>query len=67
MRERPDCLDDEHLQYLDDLRESGVTNMRGAGAYLENEFPLDKTEASDILCYWMDTFSDRHKVSPKDA
>ncbi len=58
--ERPEIVEDDHLIYLDDLRESGVTNMFGAGAYLESEFPLSSKEASTVLQYWMQTFSDRH-------
>lgn len=53
---RPDQVTDSHLSYLDRLRESGVTNMFGAGAYLENEFDVSPTEAKTILTYWMLTF-----------
>ena len=59
--ERPDFVTDEHLGYLDDLRESGVTNMYGAPPYLQEEFGMDRTESHAILKYWMDTFSDRNK------
>lgn len=52
--------EDEYFEYLDELRESGVTNMYGAGAYLEREFDLDKYEARTILQKWMETFSERH-------
>jgi hypothetical protein len=31
----------EMFQYLDDLRQSGATNMFGAGPYLEGAFGLD--------------------------
>jgi hypothetical protein len=59
--ERPDFVLDEHLDFLDDLRESGDTNMYGARPYLMDEFPeLNKYQASDVLTYWMRTFSDRH-------
>lgn len=59
--DKPDGLKDEHLIYLDDLRESGATNnMFGATPYLQRKFGLGKKEASDILGYWMDTFSERH-------
>ena len=47
---------EEYFEYLDALRESGVTNMFGAGAYLENHFGLDRYEARDILFEWMDSF-----------
>lgn len=53
---RPEGITDEHLVYLDELRESGVTNMFGGGAYVMREFSVDRTEASDILAYWMETF-----------
>ena len=55
---RPESVMDEHLEYLDGLRESGVTNMFGAGAYLEKEFNLSQREARAILSYWMKTFGD---------
>jgi hypothetical protein len=58
---RPDFCDDEHLEYLDALRESGVTNMFGAGPYLEDEFCMEPEAARAILAYWMRTFTERHK------
>lgn len=46
-----------HLDYLDQLRKSGITNMLGAGAYIEKEYPeLLHGEAHDIVLYWMDNF-----------
>jgi len=51
---------DKYFEYLDELRESGVTNMFGAGVYLQEEFDLDKREARKILAEWMETFSERH-------
>jgi hypothetical protein len=58
--EKPEKLHEDHLTYLDDLRESGVTNMFGATSYLLDEFPeLEKNEARKILSYWMKTFSER--------
>ena len=51
---------EEYFEYLDDLRESGVTNMYGASLYLQEEFDLDRQEAEDILVEWMQTFSERH-------
>jgi hypothetical protein len=56
---RPDIVSDEHLSYLDDLRASGVTNMFGAGAYVESEFGLTRREAKEVVLYWMATFSER--------
>jgi len=48
----------EHKKYLDSLRESGKTNMFGAGVSLQEEFGLDRREASAILVEWMKTFKD---------
>lgn len=57
---RPEIVSEEHLVYLDELRESGETNMYGAPAYLIGEFDFTRKEALDITSYWMDTFSERH-------
>jgi hypothetical protein len=54
--ERPGFCDDEHLDYLDHLRESGITNMFGAGSYLMDEFDIGRADAHKILSYWMATF-----------
>ena len=43
----------EEFTYLNRLRESGATNMFGAGAYLEDEFDLDRREARMVLSEWM--------------
>ncbi|KKL59926.1 hypothetical protein LCGC14_2210470 [marine sediment metagenome] len=55
-----DTDQEDHFVFLDELRESGVTNMYGAGSYLEEEFGLNRKKASTILGEWMRTFSDRH-------
>jgi len=47
-----DSLSD-YFEYLDELRLSGETNMFGAGAYLQQEFGLDRREARAILMEWM--------------
>lgn len=47
---------EDYFSYLDDLRDSGVTNMFGASPYLQSEFGLDRGEARDILRQWMDSF-----------
>jgi hypothetical protein len=49
-------MNEEYFVYLDALRESGVTNMFGAGAYLEDHFGLTRYEARDILFEWMKSF-----------
>lgn len=61
MKEKPDCCDEAHLDFLDDLRYSEITNMFGARPYLLEQFPfLSKKEAGDVLTYWQDSFSERH-------
>jgi len=50
----------EYFEYLDDLRESGVTNMFGAAPYLQEAFGLSRYEARDVLLKWMETFNERH-------
>jgi uncharacterized protein YciI len=57
--DKPDIVTQEHLDYLDRLRESGVTNMFGAGEYIEQEFSLSTGAARTILKYWMKTFKGR--------
>jgi hypothetical protein len=50
----------EYLTYLDELRQSGETNMFWASPYLTSRFGLDKEDARRILDYWMKTFGERH-------
>ena len=47
-------------KFLDELRESGVTNMFGAGPYLSEEFGLSRSEARAVVTAWMQNFSERH-------
>ena len=62
--DRPDYCTDAMLDYLDELRESGVTNMFGAGSYLRREFfDLDEAKSHEVLGYWMQTFP-RKPVTP---
>lgn len=61
MKNKPAGMTEEHFEYLDNLRESGVTNMFGAGRYLEGEFGVTANESTKILGYWMETFGERHK------
>ena len=46
----------EHKEFLDNLRESGETNMYGAVPYIIGEFDVDKREAREILLEWMNTY-----------
>lgn len=47
----------EMFEYLDTLRESGVTNMFGAGQYLQQAFDIDRREAKSVLLEWMNQYS----------
>ena len=50
---------EDYFKFLDELRESGITNMFGAGSYLEYEFPeLNKQEARAVLLEWMQSFDE---------
>jgi hypothetical protein len=46
----------EYYQYLEVLRESGVTNMFGASTYLVEDFGLKSREARKILVSWMENY-----------
>jgi len=56
VKQRPAIVSDEHLEYLDALRESGATNMFGAGPYLVEQFNVTRSESHTILGYWMKSF-----------
>jgi len=58
--ERPAVVNDGHLNFLDDLRESGITNMYGAASYLREEFGLSEPDSVLVFLYWMQTFTGRH-------
>lgn len=44
--------------YLDNLRNSGATNMFGAAPYLSDAFGLPIKDAREVLGMWSRTFSD---------
>ena len=48
-------MTNNYNEYLNNLRDSGVTNMFGAAPYLQKEFGLDKKEARNILLTWMES------------
>ena len=52
----------EYYGYLDALRDSGVVNMFGAGAYLQDQFGLSRSEARTILVAWMNQYSGEKTV-----
>ena len=52
----------EYFAFLDVLKESGETNMFGAGSYLQEEFNMNKYDARKILSAWMTTFGNSNSV-----
>lgn len=49
----------EILMYLNDLRDSGATNMFGALPYLTADFPDEtKQECKRCLLLWMNNFNE---------
>ena len=61
-------FDSKYYDYLYGLRESGVTNMFGAGMYLESDFPeLDRNKARDILSDWMRTFPRKEETNAQSG
>lgn len=64
MKDRPEKCTDEHLEYLDALRESGITNMYGSPEYLRKAYKgITKDESYKIVAYWMATFTERHNIA----
>ena len=51
----------EVLEFLNILRDSGATNMFGAVPYIKDEFELDSKEAKRLLMLWMANFNDEGK------
>ncbi len=50
---------EKYFDYLNTLRDCGITNMFGAIPYLQEEFPElkhNRQRALSILTAWMDTF-----------
>ena len=48
----------EYYVYLEELRQSGVTNMYGASPYLREEFGLGRRESIKIVANWMDNYEE---------
>jgi len=47
----------EIFDYLNTLRDSGETNMFGAGKYVESLFGLDRRSAREVTKKWMGNFN----------
>jgi hypothetical protein len=59
MKEKPSK--EQVFKYLDDLRDSGITNMFGSPAYVYSRFAgkVTQKESIDFVVEWMQTFSER--------
>lgn len=57
MKRKSTELELEVFQYLNELRESGETNMFGARSYILSEFDIESSEAKRILSLWMKNFN----------
>lgn len=49
-----------YFEYLDNLRESGITTMFGAPCFLQEEFDLNQENTKSITVEWMRTFLERN-------
>ena len=46
-------MEQKFIDFMVELRDSGVCNMMGAGEYLMEEFDINKREAKEIVIDWM--------------
>ena len=46
----------DFFDFLNNLRDSGVTNMYGATPYLQDEYEMSEQHATKILVAWMKSF-----------
>jgi len=51
----------EVLEYLNILRDSGATNMFGATPFIKDEFSLDNKESKRLMLLWVKNFNDEGK------
>ncbi len=56
--DRPEFVEQMHLEFLYTLQDSNAVNMNAAGVYLSEAFDLDRKDAHKILRYWMDNWSE---------
>ena len=59
-------VSDEHMRnevylYLEQLKETGETNMFGAGVYLQKHFELPKDKAIMYLADWMRQYNKKEE------
>lgn len=49
-------LTPEHIKYLENLRDSGRTNMWGAAPFLAKKFKLSQEDADSLVVQWIGSF-----------
>lgn len=49
-------------KFLDDLRNTGVTNMYGATPYIQDIFGINRYDAQRFLIKWMETSKERNST-----
>ena len=52
----------DYYNFLERLRDSGATNMFGAGPYLESAFHLSINAANSILANWMHNYDELNNL-----
>ena len=53
---------EDYYQTLENIRQSGITNMFGAAPYLKELCPeLSHKEANEILCNWISNYTELNK------
>ena len=57
-----DEISNEVFLYLEELRESGVTNMFGAHQYVMEDFEISKPLAIKLVKTWMDSYNDERTM-----
>lgn len=58
MIEFPKDIESKHMIFLEDLRQSGQTNMFGAVPFIQLKFKIDETKSRDILLFWLDNYNE---------
>jgi antitoxin component HigA of HigAB toxin-antitoxin module len=57
-----DEISNEVFLYLEELRESGVTNMFGAHQYVMEDFEISKPLAIKLVKTWMDNYNEERQM-----
>ena len=57
-----DEISNEVFLYLEELRESGVTNMFGAHQYVMEDFEISKPLAIKLVKTWMDSYNEKRTM-----